>query len=71
VVVDDLHVLCVSALPDEADAVLIVDPDAVLAPPVAGQCFESVSRKRRQVAEFASRVELLQLSLGYPRNDAR
>jgi hypothetical protein len=30
VIVDDFHLLGVVAIPDEADAVLIVDPDAVL-----------------------------------------
>src|SRR4028118_1707755 len=40
VIVDDLHVLRVAVLPDEADPVLIVDPDTVLSAPAARHHFQ-------------------------------
>jgi hypothetical protein len=68
VVVDDLHILRVAILPDEADAVLIVDADAVLSAPIACQGFQPIAGKRCQVSKFASGVELLQLPLGHTRH---
>jgi len=43
VVVDDFDVLGVAALPAEADAVLVVDADAVLPLAVARQFLQSVA----------------------------
>jgi hypothetical protein len=68
VIVDDLHVVSVPFVPDEADAVLIVDPNAVLPASVAHERLEPVAGKRRQVAKLPSSMELLQLSLGDPRD---
>lgn len=68
VVVHDLNILGVAIHPNEADAVSIVDPDAVLSSPVAGQRFEPVSGKCRQVSKCARCVDLLQLPLGHPRD---
>jgi hypothetical protein len=51
VVVHDLHRLRVTILPDEADAVSIVDPNTVLPAPVASERFQPVPRKRREVPE--------------------
>lgn len=65
-IVHDLHIIGVPIVPDEADAVLIVHANAVLAPPVASERLEPVTGERRQVAEFASRVQLLQLPLSNP-----
>ena len=67
-IVDDLHIVSVPVVPDEADAILIIDPNAVLAAPVARECLEPVTRERRQVAEFSSCVQLLQLPLSDPRH---
>ena len=67
-IVHDLHIVGVRVVPDETDAVLIVDPNAVLAAPVARERLDPVARKRREVAELSSRVSLLQLSLGDPRH---
>jgi hypothetical protein len=66
VIVDDFHVVGITVVPDEADAVLIVDPNTVLATSVARERLEPITGERRQVAKFASRVELLQFSLGDP-----
>lgn len=62
-VVDDLNVLSAAIRPGKADAVLIVDANAVLTASVAGQRLQPVSRERRQVAKLLGGVQLLELSL--------
>jgi hypothetical protein len=68
VVVHDLHIISVPIVPNEADAILIVDPDAVLSPAVARERLEPITRKRPQVAELSSGVQLLQLPLSDSRH---
>jgi len=66
VVIDDLHRVGIPVLPDEANAVLIVDPDAMLAAPLSCEPFEPVPGKGRQITEFARGVQLPQLPLDNP-----
>ena len=47
-VVDDFHVVGVAIPPHEADAILIIDPDAVLALALAVQRFQPVSGRHTQ-----------------------
>ena len=63
-IIDDLHVVGVPVVPDEADAVLIVDPNAVLATSIAGERLESVAGEGCQITELACCMQLLQLPLG-------
>src|SRR5262249_22936762 len=49
VIVDDLHVVGIDVVRQEADAVLIVDANAVLPATIARKCLEPVARKRRQI----------------------
>lgn len=65
VAVDDLHVLCVAIFPDEADAVAIVDPDAVLPASVARQRCEPIAGERGQISKLPRGVQLLELPLGH------
>jgi hypothetical protein len=44
-IVNDFHVVSISVHPMKADPPLIVDPDAVLAVPVAAKLLQSVSRE--------------------------
>ena len=67
-IVHDLHVVGIPVMPDEADAVLIVDPDAVLPSSVACQRFEAIARERGEIAELPSSMQLLQFPLSHPRN---
>lgn len=67
-IINDLDLVRVTISPDEADAVLVVDPDAVLSSSIAGQRFEPIARERAQIPESARRVHLQQLSLGHPCN---
>jgi hypothetical protein len=49
VIINDLHFVELPILPDEADAVLIVNPNTVLTFSVAAQRLKAVSRKDPQV----------------------
>jgi hypothetical protein len=68
VVVDYLDLLRLAVLPDEADPKLVVDPDAVLALPIAGQSLEAIAWERAEVVEALGGVQLRQLPLRNPSN---
>ena len=57
VVVDDLDVEGIGGAPDEADAPLIVDADAVLASTIALERLEAISGRNAQVGEGVGRIE--------------
>lgn len=63
VVVDDLRVVRVAVLPDEAEAPLVIDPDRVLAPPVPFERLQAMPRDTRERLQRRSRVEGLETSL--------
>jgi hypothetical protein len=65
-VVHDFYVVNVSLLPNEADAPLIVDADAVLANSIAFESFQSVARGHSQIHEALSVVQHPQFPTGYP-----
>jgi hypothetical protein len=56
VIVHDLHVVSVPVVPDGADAILIVDPNAVLSTPIACERLESVAVECGKVTEVVSRM---------------
>ena len=53
-------------VPNEANPVLVVDPDAVLTLPIAGQGLEVIAWERAEVVESLGRVELRELALRNP-----
>jgi len=55
--------MCVPVLPYEANAVLIVDPDAVLPAPIRTERLQVVAWKRPQVLEPVRRVQHHELAL--------
>src|SRR5215471_15388193 len=55
-VIGDFHVVRVAVLPDEANAELIVNPNAVLALTVALQRFQPVARRRLEIVECVGRM---------------
>src|ERR1017187_7330469 len=61
-VVGNLHVVCVPILPDETDAVLVVDADAVLPFPGAFQNFQTVAGNRCRVAERSRLIQMDELT---------
>jgi hypothetical protein len=62
VVVHDLDIFRPGRSPDEADAPLLVDPDAVLSSPAPSKCLEAVARGHTQVIERLGRVQEHQLA---------
>jgi hypothetical protein len=50
VIVDNLYVFGAGRAPAKADPELVVDPDRVLARPVADQCLQPVPRRDAQIA---------------------
>ena len=64
-VVDDLDILGTCSSPREADAITIVDPNAVLTRPVADKRFESVAWRNAEVVQRPGDLKLSKLSQGY------
>jgi len=62
VVVHDLDAFGASRSPAKTDAVLIVDPDAVLAGTIAFECLEPIPGRNPQVVEPAGDLELSELA---------
>jgi len=71
VIISDLNFVRAVNSPDEADAVLIVDPDAMLSDPVALQRFQPVAWRDAQVVQVGGCFNLVQFAKsnrcdGYP-----
>jgi hypothetical protein len=66
-VVDDLDVVPVTVSPDEAQAPLVVDSNAVLPRAISLQGFEPVSGKRSEIFERARAMKHFELPLGHAR----
>src|SRR5258708_2185987 len=63
-IIDDLHVEGIAVFPAETDAVLVVDPHAVLPLPVSFQSFQAVGGRRCQITKFFRAIDLNQSSEG-------
>jgi hypothetical protein len=64
VVVDDLDLFGSWRCPDEADAKLIVDANAVLTCSIAPQRLESIARRDTKILELLGRVDVVELPSG-------
>lgn len=62
-IIHNLHLVWTILPPHEAHAPLVIDPDAVLPPPVAMQRFQAIAGKSGQVCQTGSAVQDLQPSL--------
>jgi len=62
VVVHDLDVVRIAAVPSEADPPLVVDPDAVLACAIAAQPFQAVSRRHAKIVQPRRGIQHPELS---------
>jgi hypothetical protein len=67
VVVDDLDVVGV-IVPDEANPVLGIHPDALLSSPVACERFEAIGGRRAKIFQAPRLIEHLQLTQRHPFN---
>ena len=54
--------------PDEADAILVVDANAVLPASVPGQSLQSIAGRYTKIAYDCGGIELVQLSLSHTPN---
>lgn len=70
-VVHDFHLLRVATAPDEADPPLVIDAYTVLARAVAFQGFQPIARRREQIAQCPSPVQVFQLPPGCALNVRR
>jgi len=52
VIIDDFNVVNISAIPNEADAELIVNTDAVLAIAVASKRFQAIAGRSLQILQL-------------------
>ena len=62
-IVDNLDRFGARIRSDEADAPLVVDPNAVLADPIPLQSLQSIARRRHQVQQSPSLMNLQQFAL--------
>jgi hypothetical protein len=70
-VVHHLDLLRFTVPPYETDPILVVNPDAVLPLPVAGEGLKVIARKRAQVIESLGCVKLRELALRDPGNASK
>jgi len=55
----------IATLPTKADAILVVNPNAILPAPVSAQTLKTVSRRYRQLSDVADTIDSIQPALGY------
>lgn len=60
-VIDNLNVVRAVSLPDEADAILIVDADAVLARAIPFQSLQPIAGRNTEVIQRVGRFHLIEL----------
>jgi len=61
VIVNNLDVECISALPGKTEPPLVVDANAVLAGAIPFQMLQTIARGRSEIAKFDGAVQLPQL----------
>jgi len=62
VIVDYLDIMCAVWSPDEADPILVVDPDAELAPAVTSQPLKAIPGRNAQIVWRACCIDVLQFA---------
>ena len=60
-IVDDLDIVGITVSPEEADAPLVVDPNAVGSGAIALQGFQLVARRDPKVLQLSGAVQVQQL----------
>ncbi len=63
-IVHNFYVIGVPLEPDKTETPLIIDPNTVLSLPLATQCFQAITRRCREVAQFRCIVQLPKLASG-------
>lgn len=70
-VIHNLHLVRMTALPPKADAPLVVDSDAMLALPASFKELKPVARRHRHLPQFGGRVQGEELPSRAPLNPRR
>ena len=70
-IIDDFHFVTIAVAPNKTDSPLIVDANRVLPFTIASQCFQLISRRRRQDAQLRGCVKLEQLAYCNPLDGAK
>jgi hypothetical protein len=60
VIIDDLNIKSMTVTLPETDPALLVDPNAVLALPIAFQSLQLIRARNRKILQVSSRIQLLQ-----------
>ncbi|OGB98202.1 MAG: hypothetical protein A3G35_16715 [candidate division NC10 bacterium RIFCSPLOWO2_12_FULL_66_18] len=60
-VVRDLDIVGIAILPAQADTILLIDADTMLAGPFPFEAFEVVTRRYSQLAQIANPIHLVEL----------
>jgi hypothetical protein len=71
VIIDDLDIVSITLAPYETKSPLVINPNAMLAAPVAFQCLQAISRWNTQVGQPPGPVQVQQLSPGNAFNGAK
>jgi hypothetical protein len=66
VVIGNLDLVGISGLPSEANAVLLIDSDAVTSASFPAESLKSISRGDSQFEKISHAVYLIELPPGYP-----
>ena len=62
-VIADLDLKCIPFAPHETNPILLVNPDAVLAGPLASELFQPADGENGQIAQGPCRMDLHEFSL--------
>ena len=62
-IINNLNILAIAFVPPEYNAILIVDPDAMVSLPVSLQRLKPVGRGRQQISQGVSGIEHIQFPL--------
>jgi len=65
VVIGDFDFVRIATLTAKADAILVVNPNAVLPAPVSAQTLKTVSRRHRRLSDVADTIDSIQPAPGY------
>ena len=60
VIINDLDIRRAGTRPRETDAILVVDPNAVLSSAISTQCFQPIARRNPQLIQSHDRIQLVQ-----------
>src|SRR6185436_10586547 len=64
-IIHDFNIVRLVLGPDEADPVLVVDPDAVLALAVAGESLQAITGRGPEIIKALGGIELVELAKGH------